>query len=115
MAAKARIPRISSPQQEPDQMPVNIDSFKAYDIRGQIPNQINADICYRIGNATAAFLDADSVVVGRDMRLSSEEFAEAVCKGLSDAPVSRCSISACVAPRWSISQRHSCRPVAVSW
>jgi phosphomannomutase len=76
-------------------MPVNIDSFKAYDIRGQIPNQINADICYRIGNATAAFLDADSVVVGRDMRLSSEEFAEAVCKGLSDAGVEVLDIGLC--------------------
>ena len=39
-------------------MPVTIDSFKAYDVRGQIPNQLNADICYRIGNATAEFLDA---------------------------------------------------------
>ena len=59
-------------------MPVTIDSFKAYDVRGQIPNQLNADICYRIGNATAEFIDARSVVVGRDMRLSSGEFAEAV-------------------------------------
>ena len=68
-------------------MPIQIDAFKAYDIRGQIPTQINADICYRIGNATAEFLDADSVVVGRDMRLTSDEFADAVAKGLTDAGV----------------------------
>ena len=66
-------------------MPITIDSFKAYDIRGQIPNQLNADICYRIGNATAAFLGAKSVVVGRDMRLTSAEFADAVVNGLTDA------------------------------
>jgi phosphomannomutase len=42
-------------------MPISIDSFEAHDIRGQIPNQINPDICYRIGNATAAFLNADTV------------------------------------------------------
>ncbi len=68
-------------------MPITIDSFKAYDIRGQIPNQINEDICYRIGNATAEFLNADRVVVGRDMRLTSEAFAGAVTEGLVDAGV----------------------------
>ena len=68
-------------------MPINIESFKAYDIRGQIPNQLNADICYRIGNATAAFLGGKRIVIGRDMRLSSAEFADAVAKGLIDAGV----------------------------
>ena len=76
-------------------MPIQIDAFKAYDIRGQIPNQINADICYRIGNATAEFLDADSVVVGRDMRLTSDEFADAVAKGLTDAGVDVYDIGLC--------------------
>jgi phosphomannomutase len=76
-------------------MPIQIDAFKAYDIRGQIPGQINADICYRIGNATAQFLDADSVVVGRDMRLTSDEFADAVAKGLTDAGVDVYDIGLC--------------------
>lgn len=76
-------------------MPITIDSFKAYDIRGQIPNQLNADICYRIGNATAAFLSAKTVVVGRDMRLTSAEFAEAVCQGLIDAGVEVLDIGLC--------------------
>ena len=49
---------------------MNITCFKAYDIRGQIPNELNAEICYRIGNATGEFLDARRVVVGRDMRLT---------------------------------------------
>ncbi len=76
-------------------MPISIDSFKAYDIRGQIPNQLNPDICYRIGNATAAFLDAEAVVVGRDMRLTSEEFSNEVIRGLTDAGVDVFDIGLC--------------------
>jgi phosphomannomutase len=66
-------------------MPITIDCFKAYDIRGQIPNQLNADVAYRIGNATAEYLNADRIVVGRDIRLSSEELSNAVCRGITDA------------------------------
>jgi phosphomannomutase len=76
-------------------MPITIDCFKAYDVRGQIPNQLDADICYRIGNAMAEFLDASTVVVGRDMRLSSEEFASAVSRGLTDAGVEVLDIGLC--------------------
>ena len=76
-------------------MPITIDSFKAYDLRGQIPNQLNADICYRIGNATAEFLDAKTIVVGRDMRLSSPEFAAAVSKGLTEAGCKVLDIGLC--------------------
>ena len=66
-------------------MPIQIDCFKAYDIRGQIPNELNADIAYRIGNATVEFLDAKRVVVGRDIRLSSEEFMQAASRGIRQA------------------------------
>jgi phosphomannomutase/phosphomannomutase/phosphoglucomutase len=76
-------------------MPIVIDCFKAYDIRGQIPNELNADIAYRIGNATAAFLDAKTVVLGRDMRLTSSEFADAVAKGLTEAGVEVLDIGLC--------------------
>ena len=76
-------------------MPINIDCFKAYDVRGQIPSQLSADVCYRIGNATAEFLDGANIVVGRDMRLSSPEFAEAVINGLLDAGVDVYDIGLC--------------------
>ncbi len=66
-------------------MSITIDCFKAYDIRGQIPNQLNPDIAYRIGNATAKFLGAKRIVVGRDIRLSSAELTDAVCKGITEA------------------------------
>ena len=42
-------------------MPISIDCFKAYDIRGQIPNQLNPDIAYRIGHATTVFLEAKQI------------------------------------------------------
>ncbi|HNP35713.1 MAG TPA: phosphomannomutase [Woeseiaceae bacterium] len=76
-------------------MTLEITSFKAYDIRGRIPDQLNADVVYRIGNATAAFLDAKRVVVGRDMRLSSEEFSDEVIRGLTDAGVEVLDIGLC--------------------
>ena len=66
-------------------MPITIDCFKAYDIRGQIPNQLNPDVAYRIGNATASYLKAKKMVVGRDIRLSSKELTDAVAKGIQDA------------------------------
>lgn len=68
-------------------MAIKIDCFKAYDIRGQIPDQLNSDIAYRIANATAQFLGARQVVLGRDIRLSSGEIADAVAAGLTDAGV----------------------------
>ena len=66
-------------------MPIQIDCFKAYDIRGRIPDQLNADVAYRVGNATAQFLNAKKMVLGRDIRLSSAELSEAVANGIRDA------------------------------
>jgi phosphomannomutase len=66
-------------------MSITIDCFKAYDVRGRIPDQLNADVAYRIGSATAEYLDAKSVVLCRDIRHSSEELAAAVAKGLAEA------------------------------
>ena len=74
---------------------MEITCFKAYDIRGQIPNQLNPDIAYRIGNATGAFLGAKRVVVGRDMRLSSAELADEVARGLMDAGIDVLDIGLC--------------------
>ena len=68
-------------------MPITIDCFKAYDVRGRIPDQLNDDVAYRIANATAEFLDARKMVLGRDIRLSSAELADAVAAGLTDAGV----------------------------
>ena len=49
-------------------MPVTIDSFKAYDIRGTYPDQVDETMARRIGAGFATFLGAKRLVVGRDMR-----------------------------------------------
>ena len=76
-------------------MPVQIDCFKAYDIRGRIPDQLNADIAYRIGNATVEYLNAGTIVVGRDIRLSSDELADALARGITDAGADVLDIGLC--------------------
>ena len=58
--------------------------FKAYDVRGVYPDEINEDAAYRIGRAFVQFLDVPSVVVGRDMRMSSPTLAEAIMRGIVD-------------------------------
>ena len=51
--------------------------FKAYDIRGIYGDEIDEDLARRIGNATAAVLGAESIVVTRDMRTSAPSIAAA--------------------------------------
>ena len=63
----------------------SLTCFKAYDIRGQLGAELNEDIAYRVGRAYAQFLDAKKVVIGGDMRLSSEPLKQALANGLMDA------------------------------
>lgn len=69
--------------------------FKAYDIRGKVPDDLNEDIAYKIGRAYAAELAAKKVVVGYDIRLESENLANALKKGLFDAGVDVLDIGLC--------------------
>ena len=62
-----------------------ISSFKAYDIRGKVPDELNMDLAYKIGRTFAKYLGAKSVVIGRDVRKSSPELSEALSQGLNDA------------------------------
>ena len=64
-----------------------IDCFKAYDVRGRVPEELDEDIAYRIGRGYAAFVKPRTVAVGRDIRLSSPAIMAAVVKGLSDSGV----------------------------
>ncbi len=59
--------------------------FKAYDIRGELGVDIDAIIAYQIGRAVAQHFDSKNVVVGRDARETSPEFAEAASRGIMDA------------------------------
>lgn len=76
-------------------MPESLSCFKAYDIRGRIPDELNADIAYRIGRAYAEKLQPQAVIIGRDIRLSSNEMASAVTRGLQDAGVDVYDIGLC--------------------
>jgi phosphomannomutase len=65
-------------------MKVNPAIFKAYDIRGIYPLDLDEEIAYRVGRAFAALLQPRQVIVGRDMRLSGPSLMAAVCRGLTD-------------------------------
>ena len=76
-------------------MTIKISSFKAYDIRGQLPHEINSEIAYRVGNATAKYLSAKKMILGRDIRASSKELSESIASGLMDAGVDVIDIGEC--------------------
>lgn len=59
--------------------------FKAYDIRGKLGEELNEDIAYRIGRAYGEFLKPKTIVLGGDVRLTSESLKLALADGLMDA------------------------------
>ena len=61
-----------------------LNAFKAYDIRGRMPDEINESLAYDIGRAYAAFVKPRRVAVGYDIRLSSPQLAQAIRRGLTD-------------------------------
>ncbi len=56
--------------------------FKAYDIRGKVPQELDGDLAYRIGRGLAGLFGLRKVVIGRDIRLSGEEIAGRLSDGL---------------------------------
>ncbi len=75
--------------------PATLPCFKAYDIRGRIPSELNRELVVTIARAYAAWLKPKSVAVGYDIRLSSPDFAAAVREGLTDAGVDVIDIGQC--------------------
>ena len=69
--------------------------FKAYDIRGRIPSEINEQLAYQIGQAYAAFVKPGNVAVGRDIRASSAALSAALMRGLNDSGVNVVDIGLC--------------------
>jgi phosphomannomutase len=60
----------------------NLSCFKAYDVRGKVPDELNEDLAFKIGQAFVSFLKAGRVVVGCDIRLSSKDLTSALSQGL---------------------------------
>ena len=76
-------------------MSSEITCFKAYDIRGRIPDQLNEDIAYRIGRAYVEYLAPKKVVVGYDIRLTSKSLCDALTEGLTDGGADVINIGQC--------------------
>ncbi len=65
----------------------NITCFKAYDVRGRVPEDLDDDVAYRIGRAYADFLSPKKIVIGRDIRKTSPNLSLALQRGLTDSGV----------------------------
>ena len=85
-------------------MTYDLSGFKAYDLRGRVPDQLDEALARDIGRAYAAFIRPDTVVVGHDIRLTGESLTSATCRTL-----------VCAARKRSILRRRISVPVAESW
>src|SRR5690606_13504489 len=72
-----------------------LNCFKAYDIRGKVPSELNSELAYKIGRAYSKLIDAETVVIGHDIRKSSEAISEALKRGFNDCGVDVIDIGLC--------------------
>ncbi|MDL2280203.1 phosphomannomutase [Desulfovibrio sp. OttesenSCG-928-G11] len=73
----------------------DLSCFKAYDIRGRVPDELNLELARQIGLAFAAEFSPATVCVGRDMRLSSRDLALVLINGLNDGGADVVDIGLC--------------------
>lgn len=78
-----------------NELAMSRSGFKAYDIRGVMPTEINEELAYRVGRAYAALYRPETVAVGRDIRLSSPALAAAAMRGLADGGADVVDIGLC--------------------
>ncbi len=90
---------------------MTLPAFKAYDIRGRVPDELNEDLARRIGVALAAQLDQGPVVLGHDVRLASPALQEALSAGLRASGRDVIDIGLCGTEK-SISRPITSRPPA---
>jgi phosphomannomutase len=76
-------------------MDFDLACFKAYDIRGQVPGELNEELAWRVGRAYAELLQPRRVAVGYDVRLSSPALSVAVAGGLQDGGADVMDIGLC--------------------
>lgn len=72
-----------------------IPAFKAYDIRGKVPGELNTDLAYKTGRAYCKLISAKKVVIGHDVRKSSEEISNALANGIMDSGADVIDIGLC--------------------
>ena len=77
----------------------NLDKiFRAYDVRGVYPQELDETIAYKIGRATARFLKTKEIIVGRDNRSSSDSLFKCLCEGIRDEGVDVIDIGLVISP-----------------
>jgi phosphomannomutase len=74
---------------------MKINCFKAYDVRGRVPEDLDAEIVHRIGRAYAEFVAPRKIAVGQDIRLSSPKLVAALVRGLTESGVDVVDIGVC--------------------
>ena len=72
-----------------------LSSFKAYDIRGKVPSELNQDLAYKIGKTYPVLINAKKIVIGHDIRKSSEDISSALSRGLTESGVDVIDIGLC--------------------
>ena len=72
-----------------------LSAFKAYDIRGIVPQDLNPELAYDIGRAFASEFNPNQIVIGYDIRLESPGLSEALCNGLLDSGVEIIHLGLC--------------------
>ena len=63
---------------------ISTKGFKAYDIRGVVPSDVNEELAYALGRSLAFYLKAKTLVVGHDIRLSGPSLRDAAVRGMRD-------------------------------
>ena len=104
-------------------MRFNDKIFKAYDIRGLTKEDLSYELAYRVGRAFVVFLKSKKtdfvgkkIVVGKDMRESSEDFYNAVIKGINDEGVDVVKIGLTSTPLFNFACAHYSENVGgISW
>lgn len=79
-------------------MKINPEIFKAYDIRGVYPEEINEDTVYNIGRAVVEYLKPQKIVIGRDIRNSSDSLRNSLVKAITEAGVEVIDIGIATTP-----------------
>jgi phosphomannomutase len=87
--------------------------FKAYDVRGTVPDQIDDDLARRVGNAFVAVTGAEQVVVGHDMRPSSPSLSRAFAEGAAAAGADVTLIGLASTDQLYFASGHLARPGAM--
>ena len=77
-----------------------MNPFKAYDIRGVYPNQVNEELAYDIGRALPLLLKCKTIVVGRDGRTSSNSLYDSLIRGLLESGITVINIGQCSTPQF---------------